>query len=191
MPYQSAPNTTLFTPAGGQGQVLIANNSGGPSWTDAVLLPALGCCSFRTNYYIQTIQIGSGQTAYINNANAIVTYISSFGVTLPAGNFGQFTIINAGTYTVNFRVNLQSAGAILSSAQIFLANSVGGVIVNGTIQTYQYSTASATSNIVMEVTAIVPLVPNTTYQVGFIQNFTGTISGVTINFCYISCNRIF
>jgi hypothetical protein len=190
IPYQSAPNTTLFTLAGGQNQVLIANNSGAPSWTDAVLLPAYGLCSFRTNNYTQTVGIGFGQTSYINNAVGTTSYISAFGITFPAGNFGQFTVVTGGAYSVNIRVNLQSSGAILSTTQLFLF-AVGGTIVQGTIQNYQYSTASATSNIVMEVNTIVPLVTATTYQVGFIQNYTGTISGVIINFCYISCNRIF
>ena len=191
IPYQSAPNTTLFTLAGTQNQVLIANNTGVPSWADAVLLPAYGLCSFRTNNYSQTVQIGSGQTSYINNAVVTTQYISAFGVSFPAGNFGQFTVTNGGAYTVNIRVNLQSAGAILSSAQLFLYSVTGAIIVAGTIQNYQYSTASATSNIVMEVNTIVPLATDTTYQVGFIQNYTGAISAVTINFCYISCNRIF
>ena len=190
IPYQSAVNTTLFTLAGTQNQVLIANNTGVPSWTDAVLLPAYGLCSFRTNNYTQTVQIGSGQTSYINNAVLTTQYISAFGVTFPATN-GQFTVVNGGAYTVNIRVNLQSAGAVLSTAQLFLYSVTGSAIVLGTIQNYQYSTASATSNIVMEVNTIVPLVTATTYQVGFIQNYTGTISGVTINFCYISINRIF
>jgi hypothetical protein len=190
IPYQSASSTTLFILAGTQNQVLIANNTGVPSWTDAVLLPAYGLCSFRTNNYTQTVGIGSGNTSYINNAVATTQYISAFGITFPAGNWGQFTVVNAGAYSVNIRVNLQSSGAILSSAQLFLF-AVGVAIVPGTIQNYQYSVASATSNIVMEVNTIVPLVGGTTYQVGFIQNYTGTISGVTINFCYISVNRIF
>jgi len=191
VPYQSAVSTTLFSGVGTTGQLLQSNGASAPTWITSGVMPQQTTASYRTNFYSTTVQIGSGQTLLINNAVSLTQYVTASNVTFPA-SMGQFELgsSSSGIYMVNFRVNLYLTGAILSSSQIFLSVASPYAVVGGTIQNYQYSTSSATSNITMEVNAIVPLVASTIYQVGTVQNYTGTVTSVTVNFCHISIFRL-
>jgi len=199
IPYQSAASTTLFTAAGTSGQLLQSNGTSAPTWITNSVIPST-IASYVVNYYQQYTAIGYGQTCLINNAASLTQYITASNVTFPTNgvapnNLGGFQVGTSGTYSLNMRVQVQTQYVVMQRITFGLYAQATAAMVAGTDQLYIYNTSStglAPVDATMMTSSIVNLVAGTTYCMGFIMQYSGTLlSGyVGINQAYINLNRL-
>jgi len=113
IPYQSATGTTLFTPSGQAGQVLVSNGTGAPTWTTTILNAtnatnatnvSTTTTTNATTYYLTFTGSNSSTTQSLNVTGSITVNPSTN--TISASIFSGTTVTTTSDITINNRGNL-------------------------------------------------------------------------------------
>jgi hypothetical protein len=177
---------------------LQSNGTSAPTWISSSIVPST-IASYVVQYYQQYVGIGYGQTCLINNAPTLTQIITASNVTFPThgagpNNLGGFQVGTSGTYSLNLRVQIQTQFVVMQRITLALYAQATAIQVDGTNQLYIYNTntGSTPADLVLATSSIVNLVAGTTYNMGFIMLYTGTLSSgyVGINQAFISLNRL-